>query len=82
MSKKSSSYRQVLKTSSIIGGSSAINILIGLVRTKALALLLGSVGVGLAAISPDLVLLPNRFITCSLLIAMIIKDLENRSLKF
>ena len=47
---KSSSYRQILKTSSIIGGSSVINVLIGLVRTKALALLLGPAGVGLVGL--------------------------------
>ncbi len=41
------SYRRILKSSSIIGGSSVINILIGLVRTKFIAVLLGPVGIGL-----------------------------------
>jgi enterobacterial common antigen flippase len=41
------SYGQILKSSALIGGSSAINIAIGIVRTKAMALLLGPSGVGL-----------------------------------
>src|SRR5512139_1562816 len=50
MSESTNSYRHILKTSSIIGGSSVINILIGLVRTKVLAVLLGPTGVGLASL--------------------------------
>lgn len=50
MTDQASSYRRILKTSSIIGGASVINILIGLVRTKALALLLGPAGVGLVSL--------------------------------
>lgn len=48
------SYRRILKTSSIIGGSSVINILIGLVRTKVLAVLLGPTGVGLVGLYSSL----------------------------
>lgn len=44
------SYRRILKSSSIIGGASVINILIGLVRTKILAVLLGPTGVGLVSL--------------------------------
>lgn len=44
------SYRQILKSSSIIGGASVINIVIGLVRTKILAVLLGPAGVGLVGL--------------------------------
>lgn len=47
MTKKVASYRRILKTSSITGGASIINILIGLLRTKALALLFGPAGIGL-----------------------------------
>jgi len=50
MSDKVTSYRRILKTTSITGGSSVINILIGLIRTKALALLLGPMGVGLVGL--------------------------------
>ena len=41
------SYRQILRSSAIIGGASAINIVIGLVKMKAVALLLGPAGVGI-----------------------------------
>src|ERR1043166_1543523 len=41
------SYGQILKSSALIGGSSALNLAFGIVRTKAMALLLGPSGVGL-----------------------------------
>src|SRR6266496_559201 len=41
------SYNQILKSSIIIGGSSVITILVGIVRTKFMAVLLGPSGVGL-----------------------------------
>ncbi|EIL95666.1 O-antigen translocase [Rhodanobacter sp. 115] len=50
------SYRQILRSSSIIGGASVINILISLLRTKAAALLLGPAGVGLIGLFQNLVL--------------------------
>jgi antigen flippase len=40
-------YGQILKSSAVIGGSSLLNIAIGVVRTKAMAMLLGPSGVGL-----------------------------------
>lgn len=40
------SYRDILSSSALIGGSSAINVCIGVVRTKAMALLLGPAGYG------------------------------------
>jgi PST family polysaccharide transporter len=42
-----SSYRQILKSSAWIGGSSALTLAFGLVRTKAFAILLGPAGIGL-----------------------------------
>lgn len=42
-----SSYRSILRTSSIMGASSVANIVISLVRTKLVALLLGPTGIGL-----------------------------------
>lgn len=54
MSNKESSYRRILETSSIIGGSSIINILIGLIRTKIVAILLGAAGVGLVGLCTGL----------------------------
>lgn len=41
------SYRNVLKSTSLIGGASIINILISMMRTKIVAVLLGPNGVGL-----------------------------------
>lgn len=41
------SYRQILRSTSIIGGASVINIGLGLLRMKAAAVLLGPAGVGL-----------------------------------
>lgn len=44
------SYREILKSTALIGGASALGILIGLVRSKAVALMLGPSGVGLNGI--------------------------------
>jgi PST family polysaccharide transporter len=41
------SYGQILRSSATIGGASAVNVAIGIVRTKAMALLLGPSGIGL-----------------------------------
>jgi enterobacterial common antigen flippase len=43
----SGTYGQILKSSALIGGSSVLNIAIGIVRTKAMALLLGPAAYGL-----------------------------------
>lgn len=42
-----SSYGQILRSSSIIGGATGINHVVGLIRTKIVAVLLGPSGVGL-----------------------------------
>ncbi len=44
------SYGQILKSSALIGGSSALNMAFGIVRTKAMALLLGPAGVGVLGV--------------------------------
>ncbi len=44
------SYGQIIKSSSIIGGSQAINYLIGLARTKAVAIFIGPAGIGLVGL--------------------------------
>lgn len=49
------SYRQILRSSSIIGGASVINILVGLLRMKAAAVLLGPAGVGLIGLLTNIV---------------------------
>ena len=42
-----STYGQILRSSAIIGGSSALNLAINIVRTKAMAVMLGPAGFGL-----------------------------------
>ena len=54
MSHSANSYRQILRSSSIIGGASVVNILIGLVRIKVAAVLLGPAGVGLIGLLQSL----------------------------
>ena len=49
------SYGQILKSSALIGGSSAINIAIGIIRTKAMAVLLGPAGFGLMGVYGSIV---------------------------
>ena len=49
------SYNRILRSTSIIGGASFINIAIGVLRTKVLAVLLGPVGVGLASLYTSLI---------------------------
>ena len=49
-SPRQQSYGQILKSSALVGGSSVLNIGIGIVRTKTMALLLGPAGFGLFGI--------------------------------
>ena len=49
-----SSHKQILRSSFIIGGASVINILVGLLRMKVVAVLLGPAGVGLIGILNNL----------------------------
>ena len=49
------SYGQILKSSALVGGSSVLNIGIGIVRTKAMAMLLGPGGFGLFGIYGSIV---------------------------
>lgn len=51
---KDGSYRQILRSSSIIGGASVINIVVGLLRIKVAAVLLGPAGVGLIGLLTNL----------------------------
>ena len=41
-----SSYRQILRSSAVMGGAQAINYMVGLLRIKVVAVLLGPAGVG------------------------------------
>lgn len=48
------SYRQILRSSSIIGGAAIIQVLVGLLRTKVAAVLLGPAGIGLISLLQSL----------------------------
>ena len=50
MSEERKNYGQILKSSSIMGGSQVVSILVGMVRVKLVAVLLGPVGIGLLGI--------------------------------
>ena len=50
-----SSYKQILRSTSIIGGASVINILFSLLRTKVAAMLLGPAGVGMIGLLQSLI---------------------------
>jgi enterobacterial common antigen flippase len=45
------SYAQILRSSALIGGASALTLAIGIVRTKALAMLLGPAASGCSVCS-------------------------------
>ncbi|TNE94707.1 MAG: O-antigen translocase [Rhodobacteraceae bacterium] len=51
----SSSYRTILRSSSIIGGAQVVNILVGLIRMKIVAVLIGPAGVGLIGLYANLI---------------------------
>lgn len=55
MKKDNTSYNQIIKTTTIFGGSQVLVVLIGLVRTKIIAILLGPVGIGLISIYQSVV---------------------------
>ncbi len=50
MSEQQSSYRQIIKATSIIGGVQIFNIIILIIRTKFIAVLLGPAGMGIAGL--------------------------------
>ena len=50
MTEAKASYHRILRSTSIIGGASFINIAIGVLRSKVLAVLLGPAGLGLASL--------------------------------
>jgi PST family polysaccharide transporter len=50
MSTKNASYNQILKSTGIVGGAQVFSIIIGIARTKAVAILLGPAGIGILGI--------------------------------
>ncbi|MGD0101397.1 MAG: O-antigen translocase [Acidobacteriota bacterium] len=55
------SYGQILKSSSIIGGAQALNLLVGMIKTKLVAILLGPAGVGLVGLYQSATTLVGTF---------------------
>lgn len=53
--KSDGSYRQILRSTGIIGGASIINVLISLIRIKVAAILLGPAGIGLIGLYQSLI---------------------------
>jgi O-antigen/teichoic acid export membrane protein len=47
MNQNKNSYRQIMKATSLFGGVQVINIIIQIIRSKAIAILLGPAGIGL-----------------------------------
>jgi antigen flippase len=49
------SYKQIFRSTGIVGGAQVLNILIGILKTKVIAILLGPAGVGVAGIFQTIV---------------------------
>ena len=61
-----SSHRQIFRSSAIIGASSVINMLIGIVKVKALALMLGPVGIGLMGLYMNIMSIAATIAACGM----------------
>ena len=60
------SHRQIFRSSAIIGSASIISILIGIIKTKFLAVLLGPAGVGLMGLYQSIMNTAHTFAGCGL----------------
>lgn len=58
---RETSTRHILRSTGIIGGSSVVSVLIGLVRTKVAALVLGPAGIGLVGLAHGLITMVAAF---------------------
>lgn len=63
MNNKTTSYNQIIKATSFLGGAQFINIILGVIRTKIAAILLGTTGIGLIGIFQSIID-TTRSITC------------------
>jgi len=55
------SYRRILKSTSITGGATVVNILVGVIRTKVVAVLLGPAGVGILGLYQSFISTASTF---------------------
>ena len=60
------SHRQVFRSSAIIGGASVINMVIGIVKVKVLAVLLGPAGIGLMGLYQNIMGVASVLAGCGL----------------
>jgi O-antigen/teichoic acid export membrane protein len=60
------SYREIFRSSAIIGGSSALSIAIGIVRVKVVAVLLGPSGIGLLGIYQNIIGVASTVAGCGM----------------
>jgi PST family polysaccharide transporter len=60
------SHRQILRSSAIVGSASVINVAIGIVKVKVLAVLLGPAGVGLMGLYQNIVGVASTFAGCGI----------------
>ena len=60
------SHRQIFRSSAIIGGSSIINMLIGIVKIKVLAVMLGPVGIGLMGLYTNIMSIAATTAACGM----------------
>lgn len=60
------SHRQIFRSSAIIGASSVINMLIGIVKVKVLAVMLGPVGIGLMGLYMNIMSIAATIAACGM----------------
>ncbi len=60
------SHRQIFRSSAIIGGASAINIVIGIIKVKVLAVLLGPAGIGLMGLYQNIMNMASTLAGCGI----------------
>ncbi len=60
------SHRQIFRSSAIIGGASVINIVIGIVKVKVLAVLLGPAGIGLMGLYQNIMGMASTLAGCGM----------------
>jgi len=60
------SHREVFRSSAVIGGSSAINMVVGIVKVKVLAVLLGPAGIGLMGLYQNIMNMAATLAGCGM----------------
>lgn len=64
--KKETSYRQIVRSTGIFGGAQAVNMVVGILRNKVVALLIGTTGVGLIGLYQSVVTTVQSFTSLGL----------------